>query len=251
MEKKKWCCRLLFLAFFALISGHAKDSEASNIWIVQQDFVKFGKKEVYEITKKDYFQAFSQSIGKKEGFPSYGLQAFDSPQYVYLIPIGSYNGIDRLMEQKEKFMNAYPSQEWEAQRLAGASTINFLFKSLKKFLPSSSSIPKGQESLSSLPRAHLYWIQIAPGQEGAFENHLQQLVQKEMKRESPGCWRVWRGTFGDVLPQYFIAVFATTEKEAEEAANRIEFVSGPIKQIVRKLKQDRVLLRPDLSMNVQ
>ncbi|MBS0653965.1 MAG: hypothetical protein JSR39_10635, partial [Verrucomicrobia bacterium] len=138
-------------------------------------------------------------------------------------------------------------QDWELKRLARASTINFYFRSLQKYLSQCSCVPAGKERMLALPYVHLYWIEIAPGQENAFEQHLQEMTGNQLKEETPACWRVWGAFAGGALPQYLIAVFAETEKEAEERSEKLEFVSGPYKQIVRKQKQSKGVLRTDLT----
>lgn len=242
-------CLIGFVCGLLAVAGvQAKQSEVSDIWMVRQDFVKFGKKEVYEAAKKQYVQGLSQFERKRALFSSYAIQAIDSPQYLYLTPVGSYGGLDRLLKQQESFKNSFKPLDWEAMMGAENSAMNFLFNNLQKFLPAASYVPKGKENFFSLPYVYVYWIQIAPGQSSAFEDHLERLVKQQ--EGVPNCWRVWKGTFGHTLPQYFIVVFAATEKEAEERASQIDFIFGPVKQIVRKLREDRGVLRLDLSLNV-
>ncbi len=234
------------VALFSDLS--AKGDVESEMWLLRQDFVKFGKKEAYEAHKKEYFQAYAKFVKKSVVFPCYAMQVLDSPQYIYLTSVDSYSGVDRLVKQKGDFMESYSSQDWDARMLARASTINFFFKSLQKFLPQASCIPKGKESLLAYPNVHFYWIGITPGQEVPFEQHLQAMAARKLQDETPVCWRVWRETVGSALPRYMIAVFGMSEKEADDNAEDLEFVSGPIKQIVRKQNQAKAVLRFDLSL---
>lgn len=248
MIRKYWflCWVLCGIAFFCDLS--AKEDGESGMWLLRQDFVKFGKKDAYESHKKEYFQAYSKFAKGKVVFPSYAMQVLDSPQYIYLTSVDSYGGMDRLVKQKRDFLSSYAAQDWDARMLARASTINFFFKSLQKFLPDASCIPKGKESLQAFPHVHFYWIGITPGQEVPFEQHLRAMAVRKLQDEAPVCWRVWRETVGSALPQYMIAVFGMTEKEADDNAEGLEFVTGPIKQIVRKQVQAKAVLRFDLSL---
>ncbi|MGE3535407.1 MAG: hypothetical protein AB7H48_11305 [Parachlamydiales bacterium] len=249
MQSGKWFWKAAVAALLALVQLDAKASDASSdVWLVRRDFIKFGKKEAYEATKKEFLQGFSQFVKKRDAFTFYAIEVFDSPEYLFLTPLGTFGGIERLMKQKKSFQDTFSSQDWEIRRLARASTINFYFRSVQKFLPQCSCIPAGKERMLALPYVQLYWIEITPGQEYAFEQHLQSMADKQMKEESPVCWRVWGEFAGGALPQYLIAVFAESEKDAEAKSEKLEFVPGPYKQIVRKQKQSKGMLRTDLTV---
>lgn len=238
----------IFLAVFSITNLNAKISETTDLWLIRQDFVKFGKKEAYETALKSTFSDFSQFIKKRDVFAFYAIQVLDSSQYIYLTPLGSYSNFDKLIRQEQTFQETFSAQDWEARKLALASTYNFYFRSFEKFLPQCSSIPVGFEKLVSAPYVHLYWIGILPGQEKVFEQHLQEMAAAELMQEASACWRVFNETVGGAMPQYLIAVFGHSEKEAEEDAEKLDFISGSYKQIVRKQKRAKGLLRTDLSL---
>lgn len=219
----------------------------SHIWVVRQDFVKFGKKDAYEAQAKEYFDSFEKKV-KRHSFPCYVMQVLDFPQYLYFMPIGSYRGLDRLEHEVQTYKNTYSSTEWDLRMLVHSGTINFFFKTLQKELPDASSIPEGKESLFALSYVCLYWVEIVPGREELFEQHFQAMAEQERAQEKPLCWRVWKQTVGAALPQYLIALFADTEKEAEDRAERLELVSSPMKQIIRKQTFAKAMMRSDLGL---
>ncbi len=249
MKSRRWVWKAAIAALLAFVQGESKVLAAPDIWVAQRDFIKFGKKDAYELTKKEFFQEFSQFVfvKKRDAFSSYAIEVFDSPEYLFLISIGSFGDLDRYVKQKKSFKDSFPSQNWELKRLARASTINFYFRSIQKFLAECSCIPDGKEKMLSLPYVHLYWIEVTPGQESSFEQHLQTMAAYQLKEESPTCWRVWGGFAGGALPQYLIVVFAESEKNADDRSERLDFVSGAYKQIVRKQKQSKGVFRADLT----
>lgn len=247
MQSRKWLWKATVVALLALLQVEAKVSDTPDVWLVRRDFIKFGKKDAYEATKKELLQGFSQFAKKRDAFSFYAIEVFDSPEYLFLIPVGSFGDIERLMKQKKSFQDSFPFQDWEMKRLARATTINFYFRSIQRFLPECSCIPTGKEKMLSLPYVHLYWIEIVPGQESAFEQYLHTMVGKQLKEEAPICWRVWGEFAGGALPQYLIAVFAESEKDAEDRSEQLEFVAGPYKQIARNQKQSKGVLRADLT----
>lgn len=248
MQREKWFWRAAVVAILAFVQIEVRGLEpSSEVWLLRRDFIKFGKKEAYETTKKEFLQGFSKFVKGQDAFAFYAIEVSDSPEYLFLTSLGSFGGIERLMQQQKSFEATFSSQDWENKRLARASTINFYFRSIQKFLPQCSCIPPGKEQMKELPYVQLYWIEITPGQENSFEHYLQVMAEKQLKEESPVCWRVWSEFAGGALPQYFLAVFAESEKDAEAQAEKLEFVSGPYKQIVRKQKQSKGMLRSDLT----
>ncbi|MBI3236305.1 MAG: hypothetical protein HYZ48_01140 [Chlamydiales bacterium] len=235
------------IGLFAFLGVFLEAGNPSEIWMMRQDFVKFGKKEVYETAQKRYFEDFTQMLKKKEGFPVYAFQVLDSPEYFYLSPIKTYSGIDRMLQQKRVLSDSYPEKQWNIKMAEMASTINFFFKSVMQQLPDACSFFKGKEEIASFTHWHLYWVEIDPGQEGIFESHLEALAQ-EQKEAGAISWWVWRQTIGTALPKYCIGFCASSEDELEENIDQIRLIPAKYQQIVRKQTQVKALLRLDLSL---
>ena len=236
-----------FLLGFAGVEAAATDS--SGTWLARRDLIKFGKKEAYEEGQKWVAEGFSKFVKKRDAFPSYAIQILDSPEYIYLTSVGSFEGLDSLMKQKKAFESSYSAQDWEIKRLERTSTINFFFRNIQQFLPQCSCISIGAERFNSFPHVYLYWIEVMPGQEKTFEEHLSQLAGKELKEKSSLCWRAWREFAGGALPQYLIVLFAPTEKGLEDAIKKVEFIPSTYKQILRKQTEAKGIIRADLSLS--
>jgi hypothetical protein len=232
-------CTLFFSAIFPLMG--------EEVWMLQQDFVKFGKKEVYESLQKEHFQELLKYGQTKALFPCYALQDLNSPEYFYLIPLKTYGGLELFFKQSQRVQNAFSKEEWDQKRLTKASTVNFKVVSLLKYLPTCSAISKAFESFLSLQRVNYWVFGVDPGQEPVFEAHLEEIAKKQQTNPSIS-WRVWRITVGGDLPRYLIMVFGAEQKAVDEGAQSLNFISGPIRQLLRKEKNASAVLRPDLSL---
>lgn len=245
----KWLVSGVAVFLLGLTQVEAAAADSSGTWLVRRDLVKFGKKEAYEEGQKWIAEEFSRFVKKREAFPSYAIQILDSPEYIYLTSVGSFEGLDALMKQKKAFESSYSAQDWEIKRLERTSTINFFFRNVQYFLPKCSCISTGAERFNAFPHVYLYWIEVMPGQEISFEEHLGQLAGKALKEKSSLCWRVWREFAGGALPQYLIILCAPTEKGLEDAVKKVEFIPGTYKQIVRKQTEAKGIIRADLSLS--
>jgi hypothetical protein len=217
------------------ILAYCGDNE--DLWLIEQDFVKFGKKEAYEEYKKDMLKQYAG------GFSTFAMQEEDSQQYVYLIPIKDYNGLKEWMQKRADNPSLSPDIV-----IPYLSTLNYTIASLQCFLPDCSYIPKGKESLTSCSHIYFYLFGVTPGNEGAFEAQLRKIAG-EQAQKSGVCFRSWKILIGSDVPKYLVAVFANTEKQAQKRAEGLEFITVPMKNLLRSQKQGGAALRTDLSMN--
>ena len=71
---------------------------SGDLWLIEQDFVKFGKEQAYEAYSQKLLRGFWN--GKEGGCCSFAQKGVDSPQYVYLTPVGDVRGLEQLMDGK-------------------------------------------------------------------------------------------------------------------------------------------------------
>src|SRR5579871_4872467 len=187
---------------FLMGIGHGEE-----LWVVEQDFVKFGKKEVFEKSKKELLDASGKT------FLTFAAQEDDLLQYVFFICVKNFRGLGNFLE------SADPANS--DVRALYSSTLNFLVRSLDAYLPECSSVPKGKEALTAYSHISFYLFGITPGNEEIFEAQLQKVASEQAEKT---CFRSWKILMGSDAPKYFVAVFADGEKQAKKSAEEIEFV---------------------------
>lgn len=206
-----------FLLFLGAMAGVYADGD---LWVIEQDFVKFGKMEVYEASKKE-------SLGKGV----IATKEADSLRYIYWIPVGDYKGVQSFIGKRQG-------------SLPYLSTLNFTWDSLNRYLSMCSFVPKGKESLAAYPSLHFYFFGIMPPNEKDFEDYLQNVANAQKSAEQPVCFRTWKVVLGMDAPKYVVVVYGNTEKEAEKLARGLELGSGEIKNILRSQKEGTCSLIP-------
>ncbi len=195
------------LIYFLLIGSFAY----ADLWVIEQDFVKFGKKEAYERCKKGLLKG-----------PVFGYKDINDPEYLFLSPLKAVKGV----EMPEPY----------------ASTINFSIQTLHEYLPECAFVPRGKESLLSYPAVYYSIYSIVPGDAPLFEEQV-----KKIAADKKAPFRTWKVLAGSDVPKYVIAVFGDTADEAKKSAENMEFIPPSMKPLLRNEKHGAAILRRDLS----
>ena len=211
----------------------------------QQDFVKFGKRDVYERSKKLLLEGF-WGHAKMGPFCTFAEDEQSSPQYIYMVPVEDYGGLGDFMRKKGE----YDRSVGKSVLLPFLSTLNFTMESLHRYLPMGSYLPQGRESILSYGAAYFYLFGVTPAGEGDFEAHLERIAAQQEGAELQVCFRSWKVVMGADTPKYLVAVFGATGKDAELQAKGLNLGQGPVKNILRSQKEGSAVLRKDLSTAV-
>ena len=214
----------------------------NGLWLIEQDFVKYGKKDAYEGFKKDQESDFAQKVG----FSRFAIEDSEASQYIYLIPVGNFKGLDSLMEKRINYRKMLTSGEMQ-KIIPFLSTVKFFMESIHRMIPDCSFVPQGKESILAYPAVQYYIYGIAPGNGPTFEDRLRKIAAAQQTSANPVCFRVWRVIFGGDVPSYVVAVFGNTQKEAKNLAEGLQFIDGQMKNVLRQEKKGSGLLRSDLS----
>lgn len=230
----------MFIGCIGATFGHCGD----DLWHIEQDFVKFGRKETYESFKKTQEANFL----KRVGFARICIEDADSSEYLYLIPVGDYSGLNTLMRKRLNYHKMLIKDETEKQKiLPFLTTVNFFIESVHRYVSESSFVPKGKESLLAFPGVHYSVYGIISGNGPVFEDHLKQIAATQNSTARPICFRTWRVTLGGDIPSYIVAVFADSPKEARHLAEKLNLIDGPMRNIIRQEKSGSGVVRKDLS----
>lgn len=222
--------------------------EEKELWMMRQDFVKIGKKDVYEQLQKEWIQHF-QSFSKEKSFlPIYMAQDSEEPEYITLVSFDSYNDIELYFDQLKNFYHSLPKEV--GKRLYGVkeSLLNFNIYTLQRALPQCSYMP-ASSSFTSLPSLRYFIYSIEPGSQKDFEGKLAEYARQLKLKEAHFGFRVWRVLFGADMPKYLLLFSAQTASLAKQAAH-LNDLNQTLKDIIRDIKQSHGTIRGDLSIEV-
>lgn len=218
------------------------------LWMIRQDFVKIGKKEIYEELQKEWilkFQAFAQG---KSFLPIYMAQDLEEPEYITLVSFNSYDGIERYFELLKHFYQSLPKEAGRYLTEVKESLLNFNIFTLQRLLGHCSYIPLGA-SFSQLPHLRYFIYSIEPGSQKDFEAKLAEYASQLKLKQAAFGFRVWRVLFGGDMPKYLLVFCAQTASLAKQAG-QLKELNGSLKDVIRDIKQSHGIIRKDLSLEV-
>lgn len=230
-------------ALCTTILSYGQSSE-KELWMIEQDFVKFGKREAYETLKNEMIQGLYNYKDKGKPLGVLGVQDLENPEYFYLTPIGTFSSLERFSKMKSAYLKS-KGEEGVLKRKTFDSLINFQIFSLLEYYPQASST---KEALSvSKPYIRYFIYGIEPGSEKFFENRLEKIASDPKDVSSLLQWRVWKVILGSDVPKYVIAVFAKNKEVMDENVKELIFIEPQYKEIIRKEKIGNAIYKAELS----
>lgn len=229
----KWC-NLVYVALLLWSGTCLSKGSEERLWVVEQDFVKLGKREAYEKYKKENIEG----ISKGKEFSVFAFEESDRAQYLFLVPLPSFTAVGKYTEKGTQY-----AEKMGQALLPYFSTIHFTIESLHQYCPNC-SFPAG---IGELLGVYYTAIGISPGDERLFEEHLEKIAAAQKGLKDPTYFRTWKVLYGSDVPKYLVAVFGSSEKEAEKRALSLEIIRGEWKNIVRQQKSGTARYRTDLS----
>lgn len=214
----------------------AKGESLSRYWLIEEDFIKLGKKELYEEEKKKRLQGDRDFFNKKrKPFEVIGAQDLENPQYVFLMPLKDLS-----------YLDLYPPIRGEGSSLLN-TCVHFRIFSLHELLEDGSF--RGGSSFSE-SRPYLSYIiyDVFPGSEQSFEQHFVEVVLKQPKKSS-FAWNSWRTLLGADGPKYLICASFPSKEELKETKLEDLFEEIAIKEIIRNKKSGWMKSQESLSIS--
>ncbi len=223
------------LAYVLLLClGLGRIEAAQEFMLAEQEFVKFGKKELYEQEKQSWLKEF-----KKNAPPICAVFDRDSSQYLYLTPMDSYGDMDDYFQRKREFKES----------LAMDSTLNFRVLTFHQYLPSCSyGVEKGLSTFFAKPYLHYHIYGVAPGSEASFEQRLEQMVLTYKQKKSSATWGVWKVIFGSDTPKYVVCLFAKNKESLDKQVKDLAFVDQQMHDILRRDREGNAEVKSALSL---
>ena len=202
---------LMLMHLFFTISGES----LAKYWVVEEDFLKIGKKEIYEEEKK-------KSLGLKNPMKVKVMEDLENSRYVFFIPLEKLSLLEKIPPFREK-----------AQPLL-STCLHYTIFSLHQWLPKASF----QADLifsKSLP----YWCyilyDISPGSQESFEEHLQKIALRQPSSGSR-AWGAWKVIIGADTPKYLLCAAFASKEELKDAHLEELWEEALIKEILRNKK---------------
>ncbi len=200
----------LFVFFLSLGGLIAEEAE---YWLIQQDFIKMGTRELYEAQK-------SLQI-KKQSYQVIGVADLVDPEFLFLMPVKKIAYLDRYPPFKEPLKNGLLE-----------SCINFQIFSLHQLLEKSSSRPK--ETFSEDKPYYFYAIYEVSLEAGAALEALMAKSSFSQKKEKSWCF--WRSLLAGEYPKYIFCTSFATKEELKEWSMENVLDTPELKNIIRDKK---------------
>lgn len=228
----------LFCAIFAMVGIFSAGPEDREIWIVEQEFAKFGKKEAYVAAKKKWIADFEQFTAHRAP-TMIGLEDSNDNEYFYLIPLNNFAEIDSYRKQQRDFKTSLATPDRMIQAQVMNSLLNFKVLTIHQYKAECSYCP-----LSFTPKVSYEIYTLNPGGEEPFEQMLIEKVAAALKKKSKGCWRVWKMICGAEIPKYIIAYFSSEEEPFDT-----QLVDPSINDIIRRKQEGKAVVKPELCIS--
>ena len=241
------------IGFAAL--GYTGDKQEPSLWLIQEEFIKFGAKDAYENLQKEWMQGFAKTLqaggmwrNKQNLWVIYGLQVQQEPQYMYMIPLHDSCSLTEFFEKKRQYNQAMPSEQ-KSDSEALLSLLNFSVNSLHLYLKDCSYPQSIQDDvLEKRPFISYSVYGIKPGNETVFEDAIRELVAAASSSRSSACWRVWRVLVGSDSPKYVIMAYAAAIADVEIGKRALKPLEESMKDIIRNHKEGTGSFKPGISL---
>lgn len=198
---------------------------AESIWVIDEEFVKFGKKEVYEEQKKGMVRRWNLKGNV------IAIEDKDVPRFLYLCEMENYGEMDQWDKDWQTFWRGLNKEEL----VKFDSLINFKVKSAQV------EVVNVGGDFFTMPSIRYLVVGIVPGNDWTFVKHIKGMIGKV---ETKGLgMKVWRIVMGGDMPKFVVCVNGKSEDELEE----IDVLEGLPKDAIRGVKSGKAVVRRDLS----
>ena len=225
---------VIFLFVFCLSLGQVAFSEEPEYWLIQQELIRMGKRDLYEVQKRDFLKKQADSFKKqKNAFSVLGAEDLENPRYVFLMPL-----------QKLDSLGLYPPMAQSEKNPLLETCLHFKITSLHELLKKCSLRPS--ETFKETHPYYLYILyDVEPDSEKVFEEQLAMTVAKQVDPLFSFC--TWKALLAGDSPMYLICIsFETKEKMKEWPVDKFLDKTG-VKEVLRGEKSGWMKRSPKLS----
>ncbi|MES2199383.1 MAG: hypothetical protein V4489_04370 [Chlamydiota bacterium] len=205
--------RIFFVVVMVFLSMGKASAGTPEYWLIQQDFIKMGTRELYETQKLLEL--------KKQSYQIIGAADLVDPEFLFLMPV-----------EKLAYLDRYPPFKEQPKEKLLESCINFQIFSLHQLLEKSSLNPM-ETFLEAKPYYFYAIYEMEPGAGFSLEDIMEKKALSQKKGES---WCFWKSLLAGEYPKYiFCTSFATKEEMKEWSMEKIIDEPG-LKNVLRGKK---------------
>lgn len=204
----------IFLLVFCSSFGQAFSSPLEEYWLVQEDFIKFGKGDLYLAEKGREIKELKTK--------TFGIEDLENPQYVFLSPLKQLADLS-LLE---------PFAENRGRELL-KSCLNFQIFSLHMLLEVCSLRPEGVFSEKN-PYLFYALYEVNPGTEDSFEGELVKAAAK--LKSGKTSWSTWKCLLAGDCPKYLVCLAFKNKGDLKDWSMDSLFNEEKISEILRGKK---------------
>lgn len=195
--------KFIYLFVFSLCLSQMTFAEGPEYWLIQQESIKMGKRELYESQKQEYLKKQVENFKKeKTAFSVLGVEDLENPRYVFLMPL-----------KKLESLALYPPLAESTKQPLLESSVHFQISSLHEMLKECSLRPS-ETFMESRPYYLYILYDIEPGSEKIFEKQLS--LASSTQADKMISWCAWKSLLAGDCPMYIVCIsFETKEKMKE------------------------------------
>jgi hypothetical protein len=211
-----------YIFYIAFWVSMAVVLQADAYWLIEEDFIKLGKKELYETEKRHFLKKQSEKV--------VGLSDLDNPQYVFLMPLKKIGSL----ENYPPFVSVEKDPILE-------TTLHFQIFSLHKLIEQASVKPL-EVFIETRPYVFYAVYDVEIESTEIFEEHFKAQA-KSMQKER---WCFWRGILAGTYPKYIFCISFETKAELvnwsmDKILNGLDTTHILRSRVEGKLKQNKEL----------
>jgi hypothetical protein len=182
--------KVFFVLIMLFLSTGEVFAETTEYWLIQQDFIKMGRRDVYETQKVLQL--------KKQSHQVIGVSDLVDPEFLFLMPIKNLSELSQ-----------YPPFVSLEKEATLDSSVNFQIFSLHRLLEKASAQPEKTFSAEKP-----YYSYVIYEVEWEFSSILEGVMMKKAAAQKKGdSWCFWKSLLAGEYPKY---VFCTSFKTKEE-----------------------------------
>ena len=208
------------------IATRGDSSVDQKYWLVQEDFIRLGKRDLYEAQK-------TQQLQKDQLSSVITLEDLENPQYVFLYPLKDFSSLSQ-----------YPPIAQEKKNVSLDVCLHFQVYSLHELLREASF---GIETVIVGSNPYFLYVlyDIVPGHEEHFESE----ITKAAKQLAPEGikWCTWRSLFAGDSPKYLLGFSFPNKEEMMEWSMKKVWDEVQFKEMIRDKKMGWMKKRDFLS----
>jgi hypothetical protein len=244
------------LALFPLIAAQAQNAPPApkpQLFVIHEEIAKPSMLAQYESTTREFFKALSD--GKVD--PAvFSVNTFVTPDfhYIYLAPISSFAGMDKIASMFMTLPNAVGNDRWQDLMRRGGVTMESYSETVVMLRPDLSYMPatprlKPEEN----KYFRLEFFYVIPGKEQDAEAIARDYAALFKQKNWPDGYHIYMALNGENLPLLVVSIPAKSRADYVAADDRLNATLGadikPLQaralSITRKFELREAMARPD------